>query len=239
MPYAVLLGRIALGRRAGEIVIPRLVRTKDELKAARHILGLSAEGLVTMVRMGDGRTVRRWESGESEIPGPVTVILETAMDFLRQKEEILVQLEKLESGEMRSGAKTMSWGVALTEDTTSKDIARLNEAKTSLDAALAILTRQPPRDGSPSNQVHWYNLERMTGRHDPAHRWSLPGETSPEAALAYFVKDAGFPHRLEICGDAHFAEFVLEQRHVLRTQSGASQRLRAGDLVKTFYVKRA
>ena len=175
-------------------MIPRLVRTKDELKAARQVLGLSAEGLVAMVRMGDGRTVRRWESGESEIPGPVTVILETALDFLRQKEEIRVQLEMLKSGAMRSGAMTMSWGGVQSEDTTAKDIVRLKEAEASLKSALAILTRQPPIDGSRSAQVHWYNLRRLTYEHKPGQRdeWSLPGETSPERALAYFEKDGRF-----------------------------------------------
>ncbi|MDR3720236.1 MAG: hypothetical protein P4L00_01440 [Candidatus Acidoferrales bacterium] len=223
-------------------MIPTLVRTKDALKAARQVLGLSAEGLVAMVRMGDGRTVRRWESGESEIPGPVTVILETALDFLRQKEEIRVQLEMLESGAMRSGAMTMSWGGVQSEDTTAKDIVRLKEAEASLESALAILTRQPPIDGSPSAQVHWYNLRRLTYEHKPGQRdeWSLPGETSPERALAYFEKDGRFGHRLAICDDAdRSAEFLLEQREVLRTQFGASQRLRAGDLVKTFAVRHA
>ena len=68
---------------------------------------------------------------------------------LRQKEEILVQFEKLESGEMRSGAKTMSWGGVLTEDTTAKDIARLNEAKISLDAALNAAKRAVPAARKP------------------------------------------------------------------------------------------
>lgn len=223
-------------------MIPRLVRTKDELKAARQILGLSAEGLVAMVRMGDGRTARRWESGESEIPGPVTVILEAAMDFLRQKEETRAQLAMLESGEMRSGAKTMSWGGVLTEDTTGKDIDRLKEAEASLESALAILTRQPPIDGSPSTQVHWYNLRRLTYERKPGQRdeWSLPGETSPERALAYFEKDGRFSGHLAVCDDAdRSAEFLLEQREVLRTQFGASRRLRAGGLVKTFAVRHA
>jgi transcriptional regulator with XRE-family HTH domain len=223
-------------------MIRQLVRTKDELKAARQILGLSAEGLVAMVRMGDGRTVRRWESGESEIPGPVIVILETAMDFLRQKEEIRVQLEKLESGEMRSGAKTLSWGRVLTEDTTEKDIERLKEAEASLESALAILTRQPPGDGSPSSQVHWYNLRRLTYERKPGQKdeWSLPGETSPERALAYFEKDGRFSRPLAICNDAdRTAEFLLEQRQVLRAPFGASHRLRAGDLIRTFTVHHA
>jgi len=219
--------------------IPQLVRTPDELKAARRILGLSAEGLAMMVRMGDGRTVRRWESGENEVPGPVTVVLETAMDFLRQHEDISRQLEMLKSGEMRTGS--MSWG-SLREDNTEADIVRLSEAKRSLEQALAILTRQPPTDGGPSNQVHWYTLKRMTPQYKPDEKddWSLPGETSPEAAIAYFVKDARFPHSLQLCSsDDLSAEFLLEKRNVIRTQSGASQRLQPGELVETLFVKRA
>lgn len=217
--------------------IPQLVRTPGELKAARQILGLSAEGLATMVRMGDGRTVRRWEAGDNEIPGPVTVVLETAMDFLRQRSDIDRQLEMLQSGEMRSGS--MSWGNRL-EDTTAANIDRLVEAKRSLEQALAVLTRQPPADGSPSSQVHWYTLRRMTPRYKPGEKdaWTLPGETSPEAALAYFVKDARFRQSLQLCsGEDPTAEFVLEKRLVNRTQSGASQRLQPGELVETFFSK--
>ena len=219
--------------------VPQLVRTRDELKAARRILGLSAEGLAMMVRMGDGRTVRRWESGESEVPGPVTVVLETAMKFLRQHEDISRQLEMLQSGEMRSGC--LSWG-NLREDTTAAEIVRLSEARRSLEQALAILTRRPPTDGGPSNQVHWYTLKRMTPRYKPDEKddWSLPSETSPEAAIAYFVKYARFPHRLQLCSnDDMSAEFLLEKRNVIRTQSGASQRLQPGELVEALFVKRA
>jgi hypothetical protein len=90
--------------------------------------------------------------------------------------------------------------------------------------------------------VHWYNLKRISPKDDPAQRdsWSLPGETSSEAALAYFVMDARFPHRLQICNDDDLSvEFVLEKRTVLRMQFGTSQRLRAGEVVGTYFVKGA
>lgn len=48
--------------------------TPAELKSARHALGLSAEGFARLVRVESGRTVRRWEAGERDIPGPVQVI---------------------------------------------------------------------------------------------------------------------------------------------------------------------
>ena len=49
--------------------------THDDLKAARHALGLSAEGFAKLVGVESGRTVRRWEAGDRDIPGPVIVIV--------------------------------------------------------------------------------------------------------------------------------------------------------------------
>jgi DNA-binding transcriptional regulator YiaG len=49
--------------------------TPTQLKKARHALGLSAEGFACLVGVKSGRTVRRWESGEREIPGPVFYLL--------------------------------------------------------------------------------------------------------------------------------------------------------------------
>lgn len=51
----------------------------EELKAARHALGLSAEGFAAWVQVQGGRTVRRWEAGERDIPGPVAVLVQAAM----------------------------------------------------------------------------------------------------------------------------------------------------------------
>lgn len=45
--------------------------TPAELKAARHTLGLSAEGFARACMIESGRTVRRWEAGDRDIPGPV------------------------------------------------------------------------------------------------------------------------------------------------------------------------
>jgi DNA-binding transcriptional regulator YiaG len=49
--------------------------TPADLKAARHTLGLSAEGFARLVSVESGRTVRRWESGERDIPGPIVVLV--------------------------------------------------------------------------------------------------------------------------------------------------------------------
>ena len=54
--------------------------TPAELKAARQALGLSAEGFAQAVRVESGRTVRRWESGERDIPGPVLALLDIWLD---------------------------------------------------------------------------------------------------------------------------------------------------------------
>lgn len=54
--------------------------TPAELKAARHALGLSAEGFATLVNVQGGRTVRKWEAGDRDIPGPVTVLTTALME---------------------------------------------------------------------------------------------------------------------------------------------------------------
>jgi hypothetical protein len=89
-----------------------------------------------MVRVGSGRTVRQWEAGKREIPGPATVIIETAVDVLRERDAIVRELELLEAGQIHS---QMSRGARM-EDSTPQNVARLRDAKASLEAALAILT---------------------------------------------------------------------------------------------------
>lgn len=54
--------------------------TPAELKSARHALGLSAEGFARLVGVASGRTVRRWEDGSQDIPGPVVVLTEALRD---------------------------------------------------------------------------------------------------------------------------------------------------------------
>lgn len=49
--------------------------TPDELRVARQALGLSAQGFARLVGIESGRTVRRWEAGERDIPGPLVVLL--------------------------------------------------------------------------------------------------------------------------------------------------------------------
>lgn len=54
--------------------------TPVDLKLIRKSLGLTAEAFARLVRVESGRTVRRWESGERDIPGPVSVIAEAIRD---------------------------------------------------------------------------------------------------------------------------------------------------------------
>jgi hypothetical protein len=146
------------------------------------------------------------------------------------------QLKMMRSGEMRSGSTTPAGRV----DTTAADIERLTASRKNLIEALEILTRQPASDGS--NRVLWYTLKRSTPLFDPPQKdeWTIPGELSPEAALAYFVKYEGFTDGLAIYDeDGPLGEFTLENREVLRRQVGASQRLSAGKVIDTYQVGRS
>lgn len=49
--------------------------TPAEFRHIRHALGLSTEGLARVLSVHSGRTVRRWEAGDRNIPGPVRVLM--------------------------------------------------------------------------------------------------------------------------------------------------------------------
>ncbi|MCW5615839.1 MAG: helix-turn-helix domain-containing protein [Rhodocyclaceae bacterium] len=49
--------------------------TPDELRAIRNQFGLSQSELAALLKVSDGRTVRRWEAGDRDIPGPAIVLL--------------------------------------------------------------------------------------------------------------------------------------------------------------------
>ena len=50
--------------------------TPTELKTARHSLGLGVEKFARVLRVESERTIRRWERGQSPIPGCVTLVLD-------------------------------------------------------------------------------------------------------------------------------------------------------------------
>ncbi len=54
--------------------------TPEELKSARHAFGLSADGFAKWVNVSNGRTVRYWEAGDRDIPGPVVVLVKAALE---------------------------------------------------------------------------------------------------------------------------------------------------------------
>lgn len=63
--------------------------TKDEFRGARQELGMSASQLAKTLRMGRGagRTIRRYESGETPVPGPVSVAVEALLTGFRPKDD--------------------------------------------------------------------------------------------------------------------------------------------------------
>jgi DNA-binding transcriptional regulator YiaG len=54
--------------------------TPATFKAIRQRAGLTQSGLAAVLRIGDLRTIRRWEAGEREISGPVTILMEMLDD---------------------------------------------------------------------------------------------------------------------------------------------------------------
>jgi transcriptional regulator with XRE-family HTH domain len=69
----------------------------DELKAKRKALGLTTESFAQMVGVSDGRTVRRWEKGDREIPGSVIVLLELSDEILAARQWLLKRAKRLTS----------------------------------------------------------------------------------------------------------------------------------------------
>jgi DNA-binding transcriptional regulator YiaG len=56
--------------------------TAKEFRGARRKLGLSARGMANALDMGEwgSRTVRRWEAGDSPIPGPAAVAVKLLIE---------------------------------------------------------------------------------------------------------------------------------------------------------------
>ena len=54
--------------------------TPPELRDAHRRLGLSANGAARLFRVSEGRTVRRWWSGERDTPGPVIVLTQALLE---------------------------------------------------------------------------------------------------------------------------------------------------------------
>jgi transcriptional regulator with XRE-family HTH domain len=212
-----------------------LVRTPEQLRAARQKLGLSAENLAKVLRVEDGRTVRRWEAGDREIPGPVIVIMETIMGNLASQDMIDRQLQLLRAGSFKVGEQTS----AGRRDDSAESVTRLEMQRAELRGALALLLRQPDTHDGASDKVHWYQLSRATPKLPPPEKdeWTVPNELSPEAALFYFTKHERVAPGLELCDENGSYDFILYQREVHRTEHGASVRLSPGRVINTFNVR--
>lgn len=53
--------------------------TPAEFRIARKTLGLSGPALARLLGIANVRTLRRWEAGDNDIPGPVVVLLTALM----------------------------------------------------------------------------------------------------------------------------------------------------------------
>tara|TARA_Y100001963_G_scaffold27757_1_gene37755 strand:- start:845 stop:1054 length:210 start_codon:yes stop_codon:yes gene_type:complete len=63
--------------------------TPKEFKATRRDLGLSLAEVADAFRVESDRQVRRWETGERDIPGPAQVL----MDLLGTHPDLLEEIE--------------------------------------------------------------------------------------------------------------------------------------------------
>ena len=54
--------------------------TPSAFKSIRERAGLSQSGLAALLRVEDLRTIRRYEKGEREISGPVSLLMEMLDD---------------------------------------------------------------------------------------------------------------------------------------------------------------
>lgn len=54
--------------------------TPAQLRTIRDSLGLTAEAFARLVGVSGGRTVRKWEAGDREIPGTVAILLKAIKD---------------------------------------------------------------------------------------------------------------------------------------------------------------
>ena len=55
--------------------------TPKQFKAARRELDLTQNGMAQALGIASDRTVRRWEAGERDIPGPAIVAIAYMLEF--------------------------------------------------------------------------------------------------------------------------------------------------------------
>ncbi len=54
--------------------------TPAEFKSIRQRAGLTQSRLAALLRISDGRAVRRWEAGDRQVSGPVSILMEMLRD---------------------------------------------------------------------------------------------------------------------------------------------------------------
>jgi DNA-binding transcriptional regulator YiaG len=54
--------------------------TPEQFKTIRQQAGLTQSRLAALLRISDSRTIRRWETGEREVSGPVSILMEMLRD---------------------------------------------------------------------------------------------------------------------------------------------------------------
>jgi DNA-binding transcriptional regulator YiaG len=50
--------------------------TPEQFKTIRQQAGLTQSRLAALLRISDSRAIRRWEAGERQISGPVSLLME-------------------------------------------------------------------------------------------------------------------------------------------------------------------
>jgi len=50
--------------------------TPKQIKTIRKQAGLTQSGLAALLRISDIRTIRRWETGEIQISGPASIVMQ-------------------------------------------------------------------------------------------------------------------------------------------------------------------
>lgn len=54
--------------------------TPTQFKAIRERAGLTQSALASVLRISDSRAIRRWETGERAVSGPVSLLMEMIRD---------------------------------------------------------------------------------------------------------------------------------------------------------------
>lgn len=62
--------------------------TPREFYKIRHALGYSAQGMADLLGVKAGRTVRRWENGDRDIPGPVVHLVRLLNENVIQPDDL-------------------------------------------------------------------------------------------------------------------------------------------------------